>query len=157
MTSAQIAHALSISEIEINYRFSEWLGTWLYKNGDPLPNLEIKNKKIESLNQDFMLHDVKFNDYKKYESEIKEVYPEDGDRKNKRIKSCMVEMNEDFVEQINPMEAYIVVSHMWFHSAFRVGVQRGSGGDYCSISAVKFETGKEKEILMQADNKHLME
>ena len=120
-----------------------------------MPNLEFKNKEIETLNKTFMLQDVKFKDEKKYKTEIEEAYPEESLNKKKRIASCMAEMTNDFEEQAHPMEAYIVVSHMWFHAIFKTGPQKGSGGDYCSVSAAKFETDKEKEIIMHACNDHL--
>ena len=46
MTAAQIAKALNISQIKVNYRYSEWLDGSFYAE-NPIPTLEIKIKEKE--------------------------------------------------------------------------------------------------------------
>ena len=61
-TSARIAKELNIAEININYVYREWLGTYLHGNESPMPHIWFKNLNADELNSKFDLLDIKFND-----------------------------------------------------------------------------------------------
>ena len=77
MTSAQIASALAIKHVQINYLFCEWLGTWLYKGGNPLPHLEFKNKTSADLDAEYDLQGTEYQDSEIWKEEALKVYPEE--------------------------------------------------------------------------------
>ena len=77
MTSAQIASALDIKDVQINYLFCEWLCNWLYKGGNPLPHLEFKNKPPKDLDVEYGLQGIKYQDSSIWKEEALKVYPEE--------------------------------------------------------------------------------
>jgi hypothetical protein len=108
MTAAYIAITLDITEITINYRFSEWLYLpWF--NEHPVPLLELKVKENLDLINNF-LNGVKIVDHGNYYEEILTHYPEEWDNLVDRVKKTLIWF-KDVYETSDKRVAHIVVSH----------------------------------------------
>lgn len=82
-TASRIAKHLGVTDIKINYMFSEWQSSGLFDE-NPMPFIEFKNKSSQQLDKEYNLQGIKFHDTKDFFEEINQVYPEDRDKLDNR-------------------------------------------------------------------------
>lgn len=75
-TGSIIAKALGVQKMLVNYKYSEMLKPTHYKNGNPIPTLEMKVKPYERIVDEY-LDGVEFEDNDIFLKEILKQYPED--------------------------------------------------------------------------------
>ena len=76
MTAAHTAKALGLSQVVINNRFMEWMGSNYYTK-NPMTTIELKIKKKEQIVSEF-LDGIDFIDTDDYLHEISMSFPENG-------------------------------------------------------------------------------
>lgn len=85
-TCARICEQIDVRDVEIDYRYCEFLSTHLYKQ-NPIPLMELRNKTPAEIDSEFDLGGVVFTDSDAGATASEALYPESGPACDKRVEA----------------------------------------------------------------------
>lgn len=161
-TCARICTQIGVEKVDLDYDYCEWLANFLYTE-DPTPDIFIKKKTKQELDNEFELQGVTFVDDKKGAEKMTTLYPESREHCKERMIFNIDKRKKMTSKQApNSVVVDIVVSHGFFidETALQLGASYDVWCDYCAITSYKlFQEAKSEpvkhQIILSASDEHV--